>query len=97
MFHKDRCIRASVDALCRDGAGQISRERVQRGRLQRNKKLSLKNTPLGFTDPPIAQAMQAYRYLRVSAGAIFLTSDFPIFSSSSSSSSFSSSVTGLDL
>ena len=26
-------IRASVDALCRDGAGQISRERVQRGRL----------------------------------------------------------------
>ena len=28
-------IRASVDALCRDGAGQISRERVQRGRLTR--------------------------------------------------------------
>ena len=26
-------IRASVHALCRDGAGQISRERVQRGRL----------------------------------------------------------------
>ena len=29
------CIRASVDALCRDGAGQISRERVQLGRLTR--------------------------------------------------------------
>ena len=28
-------IRASVDALCRDGAVQISRERVQRGRLTR--------------------------------------------------------------
>ena len=26
-------IRASVNALCRDGAGQISRERVQFGRL----------------------------------------------------------------
>ena len=26
-------IRASVDALCRDGQGLISRERVQRGRL----------------------------------------------------------------
>ena len=24
------CIRASVDALCRDGAGRISRERVQK-------------------------------------------------------------------
>ena len=30
-----RRIRASVDALCRDGEGQISRERVQRGRLTR--------------------------------------------------------------
>ena len=30
-----RIIRASVDALCRDGAGLISRERVQRGRLTR--------------------------------------------------------------
>ena len=28
-------IRASVDALSRDGPGQISRERVQRGRLTR--------------------------------------------------------------
>ena len=28
-------IRTSVDALCRDGAGQISRERVQCGRLTR--------------------------------------------------------------
>ena len=28
-------IRASVDALCRDGPGLISRERVQRGRLTR--------------------------------------------------------------
>ena len=28
-------IRASVDALCRDGTDQISRERVQRGRLTR--------------------------------------------------------------
>ena len=28
-------IRASVDALCRDGAVLISRERVQRGRLTR--------------------------------------------------------------
>ena len=26
-------IRASVDALCRDGAGEISRDRLQRGRL----------------------------------------------------------------
>ena len=30
-------IRASVDALCRDGAVQISRERVQRGRLIRQR------------------------------------------------------------
>ena len=30
-----KLIRRSVDALCRDGAGQISRERVQRGRLTR--------------------------------------------------------------
>ena len=29
------CIRGSVDALCRDGAGLISRERVKRGRLTR--------------------------------------------------------------
>ena len=28
-------IRESVDALCRDGAGLMSRERVQRGRLTR--------------------------------------------------------------
>ena len=28
-------IRASVDALCRDGAGEISRDRLQRGRLTR--------------------------------------------------------------
>ena len=28
-------IRASVDALCRDGAGLISRERVKRGRFTR--------------------------------------------------------------
>ena len=26
-------IRASVDALCRDGAGQISRERIQNSRV----------------------------------------------------------------
>ena len=32
---KHHCIRASVDALCRDGTVQISRERVQRGRLTR--------------------------------------------------------------
>ena len=32
---KRNAIRASVDALCRDGPGQISRERVQRGRLTR--------------------------------------------------------------
>ena len=29
------CIRASVDALCRDGAGEISRDRLQRGPLTR--------------------------------------------------------------
>ena len=34
------CIRASVDALCRDGAGLISRERVQRGRLTRQRTTS---------------------------------------------------------
>ena len=28
-------IRASVDALCRDGAGEISRDRLQSGRLTR--------------------------------------------------------------
>ena len=33
--HINGIIRASVDALCRDGAGLISRERVQRGRLTR--------------------------------------------------------------
>ena len=33
-------IRASVDALCRDGAGLISRERVQRGRLTRQRTTS---------------------------------------------------------
>ena len=33
--YKHSSIRASVDALCRDGAGLISRERVQRGRLTR--------------------------------------------------------------
>ena len=33
-------IRASVDALCRDGAVQISRERVQRGRLTRQETTS---------------------------------------------------------
>ena len=36
IMHAYVCIvRASVDALCRDGAGLISRERVQRGRLTR--------------------------------------------------------------
>ena len=30
-------IRALVDALCRDGEGQISRERVQRGSLTRRR------------------------------------------------------------
>ena len=37
MCKQQQCtlVRASVDALCRDGAGQISRERVQRGRLTR--------------------------------------------------------------
>ena len=34
-FNTRHTIRASVDALCRDGAGLISRERVQRGRLTR--------------------------------------------------------------
>ena len=34
-FTPKHYIRASVDALCRDGAGLISRERVQRGRLTR--------------------------------------------------------------
>ena len=33
--HFNDIFRASVDALCRDGAGQISREHVQRGRLTR--------------------------------------------------------------
>ena len=35
-----RNIRVSVDALCRDGAGLISRERVQRGRLTRQRTTS---------------------------------------------------------
>ena len=34
-------IRASVDALCRDGAGEISRDRLQRGRLTRQGTTSL--------------------------------------------------------
>ena len=34
-FAFTKLIRASVDALCRDGTDQISRERVQRGRLTR--------------------------------------------------------------
>ena len=49
-----RYIRASVDALSRDGPGQISRERATRPSYPPgNNKLSLKNTPLGSTDPPI--------------------------------------------
>ena len=34
-LQKSFLVRASVDALCRDGTDQISRERVQRGRLTR--------------------------------------------------------------
>ena len=34
-------IRASVDALCRDGPGEISRDRLQRGRLTRQGTTSL--------------------------------------------------------
>ena len=34
-------IRASVDALCRDGPGEISRDRLQRGRLTREETTSL--------------------------------------------------------
>ena len=36
--YEESCVKTHllvVDALCRDGAGQISRERVQRGRLTR--------------------------------------------------------------
>ena len=33
-------IRASIDALCRDAAGQVSGERVQRGCLTRQGKIS---------------------------------------------------------
>ena len=93
----DNIIRASVDALCRDGAGQISRECVQRGHLTRQgTKLSLKNTPLGSTDQSIPQIMP-FRLIDIFAFPLeqfFLTCEFPIFWSSSSSSS-SSSVTGL--
>ena len=52
-----------------------------------NKKLSLKNKPLGSTDPPIPQAMP-FRLIGIFAFPLeqfFLTRDFPIFSSSSSS------------
>ena len=35
VFGLSMLIRASVDALCRDGTDQISRERVQRGHLTR--------------------------------------------------------------
>ena len=35
------CIRASVDALCRDGPGEISRDHLQRGRLTRQGTTSL--------------------------------------------------------
>ena len=35
LYNTALVIRASVDALSRDGPGQISRERVQRGRLTR--------------------------------------------------------------
>ena len=62
-------------------------------------KFSLKNTPLGSTDPPISQAMP-FRLIGIFAYPLeqfFLTRDFPIFSLSSSSSSSSSSVTGLAL
>ena len=55
-----------------------------------NKKLSLKNTQLGSTDPPIAQATP-FRLIGIFAFPIeqfVLTRDFPIFSSSSSSSFF---------
>ena len=34
-------IRASVDALCRDGPGEISRDHLQRGRLTRQGTTSL--------------------------------------------------------
>ena len=53
--------------------------------------MSLKNTPLGSTDPPIPQAMP-FRLIGIFAFPLeqfFLTRDFPIFSSSSSSSSSS--------
>ena len=58
-----------------------------------NKKLSLKNTPLGSTDPPILQGMP-FRLIGIFAFPLeqfFLTRNFPIFLSSSSSSSSSSS------
>ena len=40
LIVKDKVIRASIDTLCRDGAVQISRERVQRGRLTRQETTS---------------------------------------------------------
>ena len=52
-----------------------------------NNKLSLKNTPLGSTDPPIPHAMP-FRLIGIFAFPLeqfFLTHDSPIFSSSSSS------------
>ena len=51
-----------------------------------NSKLSLKNTPLGSTDPAIAQAMP-FRLIAIFAFPLeqfFVTRDFPIFSSLSS-------------
>ena len=39
-FTSPYTFRASVDALCRDGAGEISRERLQRGRLTRQETTS---------------------------------------------------------
>ena len=53
-------------------------------------KLSLKNTPLGSTDPPIPQAMP-FRLIGIFAFPLeqfFSHTHFPIFSSSSSSSPF---------
>ena len=52
--------------------------------------MSLKNTPLGSTDPPIPQAMP-FRLIGILAFPLeqFFRRNFPIFSSSSSSSSSS--------
>ena len=53
-------IRASVDALCRDGGGQISRERVQRGRLVQQEQQAEPQKHTARTHRPICSSSNAF-------------------------------------